>query len=105
MPDVFQELCPLSGHPAIYEFAVGDGGKRKWFRCEKCKSFIITDTAEKRLASSPAWKKQISDLSAEQPDDKLVHIFVPNPSPDDPNNQFAVQWEIDLKSKWLRLST
>lgn len=92
--------CPLcENHLASHE--IRDNGKRKWFHCDTCKSFIITDTADRRLAKSPEWRKQLSEKSASLADNELLHIFVPTTPPGE-NNQKAIDYEIDLKTKWFK---
>jgi hypothetical protein len=103
MPDVHQESCPLCAQIASYELI--DAGKRKWFRCNNCKNFIITDSAEKHIASSPHLRKQLSQKSSSLPDDKLLHIFVPDSSSGDRGDQEALRAEIELKSTWFQRST
>lgn len=99
MPELYQGSCSLCLQMASYELI--DAGKRKWFRCNSCKNFIITDSAEKHIASSPL-RKELSRKSASLPEDKLLHIFVPDSSR---GNQAALRAEIDLKSTWLKRST
>jgi hypothetical protein len=50
VPDVFQGPCSLCLHTDRYE--VTDGGKYKWFRCDSCKSFLISDFVEKEVAKA-----------------------------------------------------
>lgn len=103
MPDVFQEPCPLCSKPAPYEIV--DAKQRKWFRCDTCKNFIISEHAEKHVASSPSLRKLLSQRSYPLPDDKLLHIFVSGLLSGVGDEQVKLEIEIELKSTWLRRST
>lgn len=93
------ENCPLCEKTASFEFR--DAGKRKWFQCNTCRSFIITDTAERRLVKSLEWRKQLSELSASLAGNELLHIFVPTTPPGE-NNQDAIERKVELKTNWTK---
>jgi hypothetical protein len=104
MPDVFQGSCSLCLHPALYE--VTDAGKYKWFRCDTCKGFLISDRAEKEVAkSSPELRQRISQQSSSLPDDKVLRILVSAFLPDGRPGPGLLETEIEAKSMWLQRSS
>jgi len=103
MPDVFHGPCSLCSRTASYELV--DAGKRKWFRCDACKNFIIAELAEKKVASSPELRRHISLKSAALREDMVLHIFVPESSLGDQGAQKALRAVPELKSTWLQRST
>lgn len=94
-----KSICALCEKVASYE--IRDNGKRKLFFCDTCKTFIITDTAERRLASSTEWRKQLSEKAASLADNELLHIYVPEASQTENTDKEAIKVKIEQKSKWL----
>ena len=103
MPDVHDGPCFLCSRPSSYQII--DGGQRRCFRCGTCKSFIISDRAEKLLAAASELKKQLSQQSYSLPDDKILHMFASGLPSGVGDGQEKLEVEIELKSMWLRRST
>jgi hypothetical protein len=77
MAEFHKQDCVLCGTPAEYCFA--DYGKRKYFSCENCTKYQITDSAEAKMETAPAeWRKQYSEQAKSLPDDMVLSISVPS---------------------------
>jgi len=104
MPDVFQGSCSLCLQMARYELA--DAHEYKWFRCRTCKSFLISDRAEKEVAiASPDLRQLFSQHSSSLPDDKILRIFVSDCLPDGKPGPGRLERVIESKSMWLQQSS
>lgn len=73
MREIQKQECPLCGNSARY-YKV-DHGRLKYFECEKCTYFQISDHAERKLGGAPkAWKEAMSRKAQETPVDHLLVI-------------------------------
>ena len=93
MPDVHQEACPLCQIDSDFEY-VGGAKKRKHFYCQRCKEFVITDTAERKLLDEANWLEELSKLavSLNENDGEILHIFF---------EKREIQSSVVKKKDWL----
>lgn len=65
--------CPLCRSSAMLE--TSDFGKRRRYLCDNCGEFIITDTAERRLAESiQEFSAGVLDLAKSAPEGTILFI-------------------------------
>jgi len=69
------QSCPICHLPARYRLV--DLQRRKYFKCRKCKTFIISIGAENRMrwGLTHVWKNEISLKSSSLDTDKLLFIY------------------------------
>lgn len=103
MPEVHEGSCFLCTYTSSYQII--DAGQRKWFSCGTCKSFIVSDEAEKWLALRPELKIQLSEQSFALPDERLLHIYVSGLRSGVGDDQEKLETKTESKSTWIRRST
>lgn len=88
--------CPLCARPAHY--IPVDYGNRKYFRCEHCTYFQISNAAAERLSKAPQeWRNSYALRAQEAPKDHLLFIRIPQASARDAG--VALEGEYLLRSE------
>jgi hypothetical protein len=73
MTSTFEQQCPLCHNNAEHECRYS--GNWKHFYCSKCKEFVISVSAERRLIKSiPQWRTALSNKARKSNKEKILVI-------------------------------
>lgn len=86
MSEPAQQECPLCQLSTA--FYPEDHGNLKHFYCKNCNEFVISRSAERRLAESTNERRKYYALSASgAPEGQILHITLPS---EDPKGGFVI---------------
>ena len=86
--------CPLCNNPA--SFIGVDFGRRKYFKCDVCSDFVISELAERKIGQAPsAWKAAITEKAKNPPAGKVLSISLPSAQTSDgaATEEVALEYE------------
>ena len=76
MSNLHQQACPLCANLAKYQLVRREGEPRKFFSCDVCAEYVISDAAEQWLRSQPRKCEDLSNLSSFLFGDLVLNIFM-----------------------------
>lgn len=99
--NLYAKECPNCQHADQAYVIEGQGGNFTRFQCGRCKDFVVSINAARRLAADPARTLKFAEISSQLPTDKLLLITVPDPKFGQQGSDDALCASEEPTTKWV----